>query len=313
MLPIPSVLLVLLLASLPSAGDRTGKSIPRGMGGGISRIPAFTWTVAAWNAGDVITTQATSRSVLHTRILSDGKLVQEFDQTEDRGADKVITILAADPRGPTRLRVEYRRMRFIQSGMEAGAGGAPEAAVNPLAKRTFLLERDGATFHVLDDAGKPVEQSLAQLVLEEEAVHGGELRRAGDLFARELAGKMITPGDEVEVSRDVARAFVDGREGLDAVSMKVVLMPEITSEGGFVAAFETHLSIDDTGSGGGTPTRIQLTGLVRIDVATGHYLSCELAGQLSLGQATADAARAVEVVGSGPWKITERVSWSRAP
>jgi hypothetical protein len=314
MLPIPTTLLALMLTVALPAGDRpSAKAPPLGKGGGISRIPAFTWTAAAWTAGDVISTQTSSHSVLHTQIVTDGKVAQQFDQTEDKGADKVLTVLEVDLRGPVRLRIEYRRMRFAQSGGNATGGDSPDAAPlqNPLAKHAFVLERDGESFRVLDASGNAVEQSLAELVLAEESAHGGELRRAGDMFARELAGKSVQPGDTIEISRDVARAFVDGREGLDAVSMKVVPMPEIALDGNVVAAFETHLLLEDKGAGDAAPTKIELSGIVRIDVATGRYLSTDLEGTLSLGQATADASRAVEVTGSGPWKITDRATYAR--
>jgi hypothetical protein len=252
--------------------------------------------------------------VLHTQIVTDGKVAQQFDQTEDKGADKVLTVLEADARGPVRLRIEYRRMRFAQSGGSANDGDATGAAPlsNPLAKHTFVLERNGESFRVLDTTGTPVEKSLAELVLEEEAAHGGELRRAGDMFARELAGKPVQPGDTLEMSREVARAFVDAREGLDAVSMKVVPMPEVTHDGNVIVAFDTQLVLEDKGTDGAAPTQIELKGLVRVDAATGRYLSTELEGTLTLGQALADASRTVEVTGSGPWKITDRASYARA-
>ncbi len=314
MLPIPTALLALLLTLTAPAGDSPAGKIPVGTGGGISRIPAFTWTAAAWTAGDVITTQTSSHSVLHTQIVTDGKVAQRFDQTEDKGADKVLTVLEVDPRGPVRMRIDYRRMRFAQSGSSMTDGDSPAAApeTNPLAKHVFVLERNGETFRVLDASGKPVELSLAQLVLAEESARGGELHRAGDMFARELSGKPIQPGDTIEMSHDVARAFVDAREGLDAVSLKVVLMPEIGLDGSVVAAFETHLVVEDKGTDGASPTKIELSGIVRVDVATGRYLSTDLEGTLSLGQATADATRAVEVTGSGPWKIMDRTTYARA-
>jgi hypothetical protein len=217
------------------------------------------------------------------------------------------------------MRLEYRRLHFLQTRSDSRKNdataddGIEASEQNPLANRTFLLQRDGATFRVLTAAGAPVEQSLARLVLDEECVKDGQLHRAGDLFARELADRQLMPGDEIELSHDVARAFVDGRDGLEAVSMKVVLMPELTADGQMIAAFDTRLQIHDAGADGTGSTNIELTGVVRVDVATGHYLSADLTGTLALGQTTADASRAVEVVGSGPWKITEKVTYARVP
>lgn len=307
---LPSAIVCVLLLSSNQAGAPDLPKAPRGTGGGISRIPAFTWTAPAWQAGDVLTSVGTSHSVLRMRILSDGRVAQEFDQIENRTAEKTITVLESDARGPARLRVQYTRC--VSQTSPTGSSGSDEAGdASSLAQRTFQLERDGNTFRVLDAAGKPVDRSLAQVVLAEECAQTGELRRPGDLFARELAGRQIDPGVEVELSRAVARAFVDGHDGFDAVSLKVVLKPEITPEGNMVAAFDARLLIDGTSAAGGDATRVELLGEIRIDVATGRHLSTELSGTLSLAQSTADASRAVEVVGSGPWKLVERVSYGR--
>jgi hypothetical protein len=215
-----------------------------------------------------------------------------------------------------KLRLEYRRQVNAQRRSDAasddGAIGNEKAGAGPLSDQTFLLERENDSFRVLDVNGTPVDAALARLVLLEESAANGALHRAGDRFAREFAGQKLTPGDEIDVAREVARAFVDAHAGLEGVSMKIVPKPEITPEGMLVAAFDARIVIKAAARDGGEATDVEMVGEIRVDTATGRYLSMELAGTLTLAQVTTDAARAVEVAGSGPWKLSERVTYSRA-
>jgi hypothetical protein len=75
--------------------------------------------------------------------------------------------------------------------------------------------------------------------------------------------------------------------------------------------FDASLSI--RGGSDAQATAVDLAGEVWFDAATGRYVGIELSGRLVLGDAAADATRAIEVTAEGPWKISERVAWSRRP
>lgn len=281
--------------------------------------PTVELPVTPWSAGDVIHSEARSHSTLHTIIVSNGQVIQEFDQVEDKSAEKTIRVLASDERGPTRLRVDYGALHFFEASdatrSTEGQDTHPEiaSARNPLEHQTFYLVRKGGSYRVLDARGKRVDEGLAQLVLEEECLHENSIRRAGDLVARELAGRPLALGVEIECTRESARAFVDGHDHLDNVRLTLVPKETRSIAGASVVVVTAHLEIADAGGGDQPATSVDLEGELRFDLATGRFLAVELAGKLSLAQATADETRGIEVTGDGPWTIHENVTYERAP
>lgn len=279
--------------------------------------------------GDVLRIVTTSNSALHTTIHSGSELTAEFDQFEDRSVDKTITIQSCDANGITRMRVDYHAMRFLvrdtapvdpavtdASGTQArlAAGGAesvPEK--NPLEHHSFVIVRTGRTFRVLDPQDKRVDDALAQLVIEEECLRQGEVRRAGDLVAAELAGRAWPIGRGFACSTATSLAFVDGHEDLDAASLFLIPREERVEGDRRVAVFEARLSVTDGGSSSDTAAGIDLSGELRVDLATGRFLGVDMTGVLSLGAAPSDDTRAVVVAGQGPWTIRENVAYSRVP
>jgi hypothetical protein len=274
--------------------------------------PSLQLPRAHFEAGQSFHSSSASHSILKTQIIEAGRLVQTFDQVEDKSAEKTIDVLAVDEHGPTKLRVTYNALQFLQQQMLA-EGADPKlldaeamSDVNPLEGRTFVLVADGASFRVLDAAEKPVSEGLAQLVCEEESLQRGAWLPAGRRLADELGGRTIALGASIDIAPDTARAFVDGLSDVDHVSMRLV--PRVTRQvaGSRCAVFEAHLDIEDKGGGESQAIQATLAGEVYIDLATGRYVGAELAGPLVLGVSQHDLTNAVEVLGQGPWKISER-------
>ena len=273
--------------------------------------PSFQLPRAHFEAGQSFRLSSTSHSILKTQIVEAGRAVQTFDQAEDRSAEKTIDVLAVDAHGPTKLRVTYSALQFLQKQMrEEGADPALLDAesmhdVHPLEGRTFVLVADGASFRVLDGAEMPVSEGLAQLVCDEESVQHGAWLPAGRRLENELAGRTITLGASIDVLPETARAFVDGRSDLDHVSMRIVPRVARQVSGLRCAVFDARLEVEGKGGAESPAMQVTLSGEVYIDLASGRFVGAELAGKLTLGEAQHDLTNAVEVLGEGPWQISQ--------
>lgn len=293
--------------SLPDAASTTQGTAPA-----TNPSPSFQLPRATYRAGESLHFSSTSHSILKTQIIEAGRTVQTFDQVEDKSAEKTIDVLAVDSEGPTKLRVTYSALQFLQQKLR-DEGADPKLFdsesmndVNPLEGRVFVLVRDGTEMRVLDGDEKPIDEGLAQLVRDEESVQRGRWSPAGRRLALELAGRAITLGATIDLSPETARAFVDGRADLDHVSMRLVARVTRSVSGVRCAVFDAHLDIQDKGGGESQATQIALAGEVFVDLATGRYIGAELKGKLMLGDSQHDLTNAVEVVGEGPWNISER-------
>lgn len=310
---------VLFFALLPSFPGTTPRSVPaQPVTAGAAVKAPFELRVTPWRAGETLRSTNTSHSILKTQIYSSGKRVQEFDQVEDRSSIKSIDILDAAAFGPTKLRVTYHALHFLQAKAHAADPTAPRhpdeaEPENPLAGRTFVLVRGDTEFRVLDGDEKAIEGPLAALVLEEESIRETNLRRAGDMLAISLAGRALPVDAPIDVVSEIARVFVDGHDELKHVAMKVTPRVRRDIDGRACHVFDARLEATEEGGGDKPATAIDLSGEVWFDATTGRYAGIELAGRLHLGAATADAKRVVEISADGPWKISERVSYSAKP
>jgi hypothetical protein len=279
--------------------------------------PAIELPLTPWRTGDTLRSTSASHSLLATRILEARNVVESFDQVEDKSSVKTIDVLGADGGGPTRVRVTYHALHFLHGEAHSErdpSGLLPEEAFesSPLEGRTFVLAKTDDGFRVYDECDKPIDPSLAQLVLEEEGAHERELLRAGDMLARTLARRPLPLGVPIDIAPAIARRFVDAREELDHVAFTVTPRGSRAIDGRACAVFDAALAIRDAGADAQTTT-VDLAGEIWFDAATGRYAGIELAGRLVLGDTAADAQRVIEVTGEGPWTISERVAWSRKP
>lgn len=265
----------------------------------------------SWSEGDRVQDDYESRSILHTVVFDQGNLVTEFDSIEERHAVKTITILAADAVGPTRMRIEYGTLRSVQQRLDAPTTGRATPDVDeidersPLQHRAFVLERQASGYRVLDDAGRRLAEGVARLVLEEEGLAAGPWMRAGDRVARELAGRTLTLGTEVTLSKEAAVAFFDSRESLSQARLVVTPKADCDDGGRRVHVLALKLSVIEAGGSGRPQSSIELSGDLRLDALTGRFLDLKLDGTLVLDSAAKDDAHAIEISGQGPWTIRE--------
>lgn len=270
---------------------------------------------ASWQPGDLVHDTHRTNSALHTVILSEGKVVDEFDSIEERLATKTVRVLEVDARGVSRLRVEYGTLEAVQqriSTPDGGAGGVDEVSErNPLQDRAFVLVREERAFRVLDEEGKRVPDGLACLVLEEEGVRNGEWLPPGARVARELAGRALPLGVDVTLSPSAAQAFVESRDGLENASFVVTPRRVEDLDGVAIQVFSARLTVSDTTSAQASATTIELTGEIRLEAASGRFLDLRLEGTVALDSTTRDDARAIEVSGQGPWTIHASARYER--
>lgn len=266
---------------------------------------------ASWSAGDVVHADYRSNSALHTLVLVDGKLLQEFDSIEEKNGAKILRVLAVDERGPTRVRIEYGTLRSVQQRVDMPAASAddePRDAVdqrNPLQQRTFTIVRQARGFKVQDENSVRVPEGVAHLVLEEEGLSGFDYVRSGDRVARELAGRPLAVGTEIELGAETAHAFVEGRSGRG--DMRLFVTPKGTRDeaGTLVQVFSTRLTIQTERALAGSDTAVEMRGEMRFSASTGRFLSIHLDGVLSVASMSRDDAHTIEVTGLGPWSIRE--------
>ncbi len=307
------VLVTMLVLSAPTVTVLAGA---RGRG---PAQDAVELAEATWSEGDAVRSTYHSSSALHTVIQSEGKLLQEFDSIEEKSGSKLLTVLAADSRGPTRLRLEYGALKAVQQRVN-GASGAQNTAQevdevderNPLQNRAFTLVRQARSFRVLDENGTRVPEGLARLVLEEEGVHGDEYLRPGDRIALELVGKALPIGAEIPLSPEAVRAFLETRPGSGDVRFTVTPKGNRDEDGSSVIVFAARVAMARQGIGGEPDTAVDLNGEIRFDGSSGRFLSIQLDGILTLEAVSTDQSRAVEVTGQGPWSIRESARYERS-
>ncbi|MBL8858579.1 MAG: hypothetical protein JNL28_08755 [Planctomycetes bacterium] len=310
MRPFPAIAALFVCASVAAAGAPL-------WGSSLAARNVIELPMPVWSAGDVARSVQTSHSTLHTIVVIDGKLVQEFDCFEDKHAEKSIHILAADDRGPTKVRIKYGALSAVKR-RPLNAGDAAAAPLddefdtrNPLQNRTFHLLRKRETFTVLDGEEKRVEPGLARLVLEEEGISGTEYLRAGDIVARELAGRTLEIGVELTLSPAAARALIVDADSPNALQLLLTPKAVRTVDGAHRALFSARLTTSNP-SGVAVPrTTVDLRGDFTFDADSGRCVAIELLGQVNLAYAARDDSRAVEMTGQGPWVIRESVSYEQ--
>jgi hypothetical protein len=215
------------------------------------------------------------------------ELVSTRSQKVSRQLDRQINVLAVAGDRPMKAQVQYTKGREITGPSEQSG----TARTMPIEGKTYIVERQGATLAVSDQAGQPVPDDQRRLV-EANMDSIGHRNQLG----RFLHGKAVEVGETVALPKEMAADLLGMREANgDAQRIELTLRSMKSTPTGPMADFAAVMQVK---IGGGST--LDVKGDLQIDPGTCRIVSANFAGPISgtSGQADQGDQLVIQTAGS---------------
>jgi len=299
------MLTTLFLLALGTPGDVTSTPAPQ----------RFQVELAPCAESTVLRTTWISERRSTVKTTTNGVALPPYATHEERHLDRALEVLKCRAGVPQNLRVRFGEAFVKRLDPDPEPGQEVQVGVpvytterSPLAGRTFDVAQVGETAEVFLSEGAPASASLAQLVLEAEAIQGGAVPLPGDAIARAIGATARVKGEPFEFDALVAREMLGGAETGTFAATFTFQGDERTPEGRTRARFDVRIVVHEE-TDGGLVRDADLRGSLITDPRSGRPIHFEVTGAERTLIAAADAANASEIEMDGTWHVRRTWAW----
>ena len=255
------------------------------------------FTYRAENAGQRSFVTSLFDLKLKISVTQGGKTIRSVDQTHQRRQSKLISVLAAGEKGPTKIAVLYERAEEVRS--ENGRKGVVQK--DPTAGKRYVIERIDTKNVVTDEEGQNVSQEQERIVLADNR----DLGRPYPL-AKLLDGRTVKVGQMIELDGAMAAELFRLTErvgNFEQFTMKLTGTRQ--AEGIRCAVFDTKTRIESKAIN----STVDLAGEYLIDIENCRLVSFDLSGPVEISGSMKD----VTITAKGTVQISVSVQYEKKP
>jgi hypothetical protein len=166
--------------------------------------------------GDIQTKKQEFQSTMKVTIKADGAVVNTLDQKQGKAEERKTTVLATDGENMSKVKIQY-----ISSTMTPP--GKVESVPLPNSGKTYLAEMKDGVVSITDAAGKAVEDAGESRLVTKDA----NSVMKPDKFSKFFNGKVLKPGDKVDIPDELARELIGSEDRPGKVEKMSLVLKEI--------------------------------------------------------------------------------------
>ena len=234
---------------------------------------------------------------LKVSVAKGGKTVLSVDQNHQRRQDKLISVLAASEKGPTKIAVLYKKAEEEKSD----DGGEGVVQKDPTAGKLYVIEHSDAKNVVTDEEGQGVSEQQERIVLADNR----DLGRPYPL-ARLLDGRTVKVGETIDLDGAKAAELIGLTERVGQVEKFTMKLTGTRSAEGFrCAVFDTKIRI----KGKAINSLVDVAGEYLIGIDNCRLVSLDLSGPVEVS----GSVKNVTVTAKGTLRISVGVQYEKKP
>jgi hypothetical protein len=235
---------------------------------------------------------------METSVHLGRQLVHEDTTRVDRAQERVLRLTRVEPGRRLAGEVTYLTAEVtMASGEESFSAAAPTQ--QPVAGKTYLVERQGDELRITSDSGGIPPQEEFEIVW-----YNMESLGKPNPLADFLAGRTVAVGDLLELPTEAATRLLAFGDDVVQVERFTLTLKEVqVAEGRPRAVFDAFVS---SRSQGRSQMGMQVEGTLAIDASTCRVLSLELAGPVGLTETKSNGAETYLVSGRGKLRVAMR-------
>ena len=232
---------------------------------------------------------------LKISVTQGGKTIRSVEQTHQRRQSKLVSVLAAGEKGPTKIAVLYKTAEEEKSE----DGGQGVVLKDPTAGKLYVIEHTDGKNTVTDKEGQDVSQEQQRIVLDDNR----NLGRPYPL-AKLLDGRTVNIGETIELDAAQAADLLGLTERVGQVEKFAIKLTGTRSvEGLRCAVFDTNIRIKNKAIN----SSLDVAGEYLIGIDNCRLISFDLSGPVEIPGGMKD----VTVTGRGTIQISVDVQYEK--
>ncbi|MEW6746887.1 MAG: hypothetical protein AB1486_29470 [Planctomycetota bacterium] len=259
--------------------------------------------------GDTMTRVNQNEMKMKFTINVGGQSMGEMDQGQTEQSKAISEVLELGPDGVTKIKYQV-----VELTTSAATPMGPQEEKSPLAGKVFIVTQSEEGLKVTLEDGSEADAETAEKVLEE---IGDELYAPRGKAEEMLPDRPIAVGEEIEVPREVAKAFWEQGEeeaGLEVTKMTLTCKGKEAAGNVQCGVFVIDLVMTMSQVEGPTSMKMSMTmqGRALFDLATFYLHTIEASGPMEITGSGNQGGMKFEMKGSGSVKMMTAATFELA-